>query len=280
MAHRVLVLGGSGWLGAAVVEVFAARFELHAPAHGAVHGAVDIADAVSVAAAIRVARAEVVVNLAAANTGDAETMGRVNALAPGVVAACTRAAGARLLHMSTDLVLDGRAAPYADDAPPHPVNVYGRTKAAGEAAVRAADPTAVILRTSLVFDPDVPDRFTRSVVERLARGESATLYTDEIRCPISRLRLAFVLAELVERADIRGISMNVAGTQALSRFDFAMRLLPRFGATRTDLVRAALAADAPDPRPIDLTLDVALARALLRTRLRSVDEELAAATAR
>jgi dTDP-4-dehydrorhamnose reductase len=110
----------------------------------------------------------------------------------------------------------------------------------------------------------------------MARGEASTFFTDEIRCPVPRGTLARVLAELAERADLRG-AMNVAGTQPLSRHDFGMRLLRAYGAVRTDLVRAARAADSPEPRPRDLTLDVSRARAALRTPLRSVDDELAAA---
>lgn len=240
-------------------------------------GEVDVADAASVGAALAAFLPDTVVNLAALNphAGDEAAMGRVNAVGAGVVARCVRAAGARLVHMSTDLVLDGRSPPYGDDAVADPLGAYGRTKAAGEAAVRAADPGALILRTSLVFDPKTPDRFTRSVLDRIALGVEAPLFVDEIRCPIARGTLSAVLAELVERPDVRGV-LNVAGTQALSRHDFGLRLLRRFGATRLDLVRRARAADAAEPRPLDLTLDVSRARSLLATPLRSVDEELAA----
>jgi dTDP-4-dehydrorhamnose reductase len=205
-------------------------------------------------------------------------MERINVAGAGLVAALARDAGARLVHMSSDAVLDGRSAPYGDDAPPCAVTAYGRSKAAGEAAVRAANPGALVVRTSLLFDPAAPERFTRTVIEGLARSEAATLYTDEIRCPISRTALASALAELLERDDVRG-TLNVAGTQPLSRFDFGMRLLRRFGATRLELVRAARAADLAEPRALDLTLDVSRARSLLRTPLRGVDEELAAAPA-
>lgn len=270
--RRVLVLGGSGWLGTAVVPAFAARFETAAPRHGEV----DVADEAAVARAIDAHGAGTVVNLAACNAGAPDELHRVNALGAGCVARAARTRGARLVHMSTDLVLDGREAPYGDDAPARPVNAYGRSKAAGETAVRAEDAGALVLRTSLVFDAAAPDRFTRSVLERLARGEPAALFVDEVRCPIARTRLADVLAELVERPDVSG-TLNVAGTQALTRAAFAMRLLRRFGAARLDLVREARAADAPEPRPLDLTLDVSRARALLRTPLVGVDEELGAA---
>lgn len=271
-AERVLLLGGSGWLGSAAAPALGERFAVAAPSHAEL----DVTDRAAVRAAIAAHGAGTVVNLAAQNAPEPVpgAMANVNSAGAGAVAAAARDADARLIHMSTDLVLDGREAPYRDDAPACPVNAYGRTKAAGEAVVLLAHPGALVLRTSLVFDPAVPDRFTRSVLDRLARGETAHLFTDEVRCPVSRGALARVLAELVARPEVRG-RMNVAGTQRLSRMDFGLRLLRRFGAARLDLVRPALAAEASEPRPLDLTLDVSRARALLATPLRSVDEELA-----
>jgi dTDP-4-dehydrorhamnose reductase len=269
LRRRVLVLGGSGWLGRAVVPAFAQRFDAWAPPHRQL----DVCDEASVSGAIAEFRADTVVNLAALNGGEPQAMERVNALGAAAVALAARAAGARLVHMSTDLVLDGRAAPYRDDAPARPVNAYGRSKAAGEDAVRTADPTALLLRTSLVFDPGVPDRFTHSVLERIARGEPAAVFVDEVRCPISRQALAAALAELTDRPEVSGM-LNVAGAQPITRADLALRLLRRFGAERLDLVSEARAADAPEPRPLDLTLDVSRARTLLRSPLPTVDEEL------
>ena len=272
--HRVLLFGASGWLGSAVAPFLAARCDLRAPSHADA----EVGDAASVAAAVTAFRPDVVVNLAAVNphAGGSGAMERINASGAGQVAAAARAAGARLVHMSSDAVLDGRLPPYRDDAPACPVNEYGRTKAAGERAVLAAHPEALVIRTSLVFDPDVPDRFTRSSMERLARGEPVDLYLDEIRCPVARGTLAAVLAELVERLEREELTgrLNVAGTQPLSRLDFGLRLLRRFGAAGLEFVRPVRSADAGEPRPLDLTLDVSRAQSLLATPLRSVDEEL------
>src|SRR5688500_13481917 len=105
MRRRVLVLGGSGWIGAAVAPALAASCDVLAPRHAEV----DVADAASVAGAIRAHRAGAVLNLAARNPpADAAQMRRANADGAGAVAAACAAAGARLVHMSTDLVLDGR----------------------------------------------------------------------------------------------------------------------------------------------------------------------------
>lgn len=84
---------------------------------------------------------------------DFETAYRVNAVAPGIIAELAARADIPVIHISTDYVFDGQARkPYATDAPVAPVNAYGRTKLAGEEAVRTAQPRAAILRTSWVYD--------------------------------------------------------------------------------------------------------------------------------
>jgi len=274
---RVLVLGASGWVGASVVAALRTVWDVAAPGHADV----DVADRGAVSRGITSTGCAAVLNLAAANPpADEATMERVNAVGAGRVAEAARDAGVRLVHVSTDLVHDGCSPPYADDAPARPLNAYGRSKAAGEAAVRRVLPGALVVRTSLVVDPAAPDRFTRSVIDRLARGETAALFVDEVRCPIARGTLAAALAELLARSDVGG-TLNVAGTQPISRHDLALRLLRRFGVGRLDLLRPARAADAAavaGPRPLDLTLDVSRAISLLSTPLRSIDEELTRAS--
>ena len=115
----------------------------------------DITDPAAVRAAV--AGCDLVVNTAAwtdvdGAEADEDAATAVNATGTANVAAACAEAGALLLQLSTDYVFAGRAtAPYPEDAPVQPVNAYGRGKAAGEAAVRAAFPAAVILRPSIIF---------------------------------------------------------------------------------------------------------------------------------
>ena len=117
----------------------------------------DLSDPRAIAAAVRDAGPDVVVNAAAYTAVDqAETepdvAAEVNALAPGHLAVAARRAGAALIHYSTDYVFDGRRrSPYPEDAPANPVSAYGASKAAGEAAVRAAGVPHLIVRTSWVY---------------------------------------------------------------------------------------------------------------------------------
>ena len=270
---KVLVFGGRGWVGQALVSVLTrAGHEVAAPRSEVC----DVADARDVDRVFAHTQPAAVVNAAAINpgAGDEARMRAVNAEAARHVAVASARCGARLVHVSTDVVLDGRSAPYRDDAKAAPLNAYGRTKADGEAAVLAACPSAVAVRTSLVYDPAAPDASTRGFIEKLRTGEPCRLFTDEIRCPIARPALAAALTELIA-LDVAG-TLNVAGAEALSRHEFGRLLLDWFKVPKRRNVEAARAADLAEPRPLDLTLDVSKARSLLAAPLLGVRETLSA----
>src|SRR5262245_41771966 len=274
---RVLVLGGHGWIGRALVPALRRKGHTVAAPRSA---ACDITDARAVRRAIAASRARAVVNAAAATSGerDEKLLAAVNVEGARNVAVAAAKAGARLVHVSTDVVLDGRAPPYRDDAPACPVNAYGRSKAAGERAVRAANPAAVLVRASHVYDLATPDPSLSAFAERLARGEPCRLFTDEVRCPVARRALASALTELVT-LDVAG-TLNVAGAEPLSRFDYGTLLLEWFRVPGRERVESARAAGLADPRPLDLTLDTSKARALLATPLPGVRATLERAAAR
>lgn len=150
---RILVFGSNGQVGSALVQCLAADVELVA----LTRAEVDVSDAAAVVRSIEEHKPDFVINAAAYTAVDrAETehdvAERVNAEAPGVMAAAARRAGAWLVHYSTDYVFDGSAhTPYPEDAPAAPLGVYGRSKLAGERAVRAASDRYLILRTSWVY---------------------------------------------------------------------------------------------------------------------------------
>ena len=118
----------------------------------------DITDPAAVAKAVSVVKPDVVVNCAAWTAVDAaeeheEEAFAINAHGAVNLAAACASVGALLVHPSTDYVFDGGAsAPYAEDAPTAPAGAYGRTKLAGEQAVRAALPDAsYIVRTAWMY---------------------------------------------------------------------------------------------------------------------------------
>jgi dTDP-4-dehydrorhamnose reductase len=176
----------------------------------------------------------------------AYVMGDANATVRGShnVALAAHRAGARLIHLSTDLVFDGEhGAPYTEDDEPRPITAYGQQKLEAEQLVRRLHPEALIVRTSLLFGP--PD----GPQEALARRDDVTFHTDEIRTPIRVRDLAAALLRLMGE---RGI-LHVAGPEALSRYEFATRL--RGG--------PVIGRPTPPGRARNVALDSSRARALL-----------------
>jgi dTDP-4-dehydrorhamnose reductase len=179
--------------------------------------------------------------------------------------------GARLVHLSTDQVFDGERAPYDDDSPLAPKSAYGRAKAASEAAVAAACPSAAIARPSLIWSLDPLDKQTAWLVDGMRRGERVTLFTDEVRCPVHLHDLAEALLELAVRPDLSG-PFNLGGPQALNRWDFGLKLLQALGLPRESNVLPSTVAESGLERARDLTLRRTRAERLLCTHLRGVDE--------
>jgi dTDP-4-dehydrorhamnose reductase len=174
--------------------------------------------------------------------GDAETIvqGTHN------VALAAHRSGARLIHLSTDLVFDGeQGAPYTEDDEPRPVMEYGQHKLEAEQLVRRVHPEALIVRTSVLLGP--PD----GPQEALAHRDDVEFHTDEIRTPI---RVAELAAALLRLGEERGL-LHVAGREAISRFELAARL--RGGPVR--------GRPTPPGRARNVALDSSRARALLHS---------------
>ena len=160
---KVLITGAGGLLGTPTVKVFEARQETQVLALG--RQALDITDAAEVEARVCELRPDLVVNCAAyTKVDDCESheaeANRVNGDGAGNVARWAAACGARLIHISTDYVFDGRGtSPYPEDHPtgdPSQLSAYGRSKLLGEQQVRRHHSRAVILRTAWLYGQNGP----------------------------------------------------------------------------------------------------------------------------
>lgn len=149
----ILLTGSGGQLGFELARSLAK--------HGNVvardRAALDLADADAIVAAVREVRPSLIVNAGAYTAVDAAESERaaafaVNARAPGILAEEAKRHDAVLIHYSTDYVFDGlRTIPYDEDAPAHPLNVYGASKHAGELAVAQSGARALVIRTGWVY---------------------------------------------------------------------------------------------------------------------------------
>lgn len=275
-----LITGASGLLGSEIVRLAAGRASLvgawfsraPAPQAGVDYVQLNVADRTAVQALVQDLRPAVIIHTAY-RKHDPDLL-RVTAQGAGYIAQAASAIGARLVHVSSDVLLDGEHAPYDESAPPAPLHPYGVAKAEAEALVRRAAPNAAIVRTSLICQLAPLDPISAWIGDSLRQGQPITLFTDEIRSPVWVQDLAAALIELAG-LDYAGV-INVAGPQPLSRYAMGKRLARRLGLDPRGIT-AGESLHSGLRRPRNCTLDVRLAQRLLRTRLRSYDEGIAAA---
>lgn len=197
---KVLVIGSSGQLALSLAERAEGRRNVDVVAVG--RPKLDLETPGSAASIITALKPDVVINAAAYTAVDQaenepDRAFRINAEAAGEIAATT-ACNARLIHLSTDYVFDGRSeAPYAEDATTHALNVYGRSKLAGEECVRFANPDHVIVRTSWVYSP-FSQNFLKTMIGAAQTNDHLRVVDDQRGCPTSALDLADGLLRVVD----------------------------------------------------------------------------------
>ena len=176
------------------------------------------------------------------------------------VAEAAAACGARLIHLSTDVVFAGRAAPYSESDPPFAITDYGMWKAEAERAVTDACPTAVLVRTSLMYATDSLAPMQLDVQRALTGQSSMAFFTDEFRCPAHAADVAAACGTLATMPDVTG-PLHVAGPQVLSRIEIATTIARWLGLDPGRL-RSASLTDSGLVRPSRIALDVTKAASL------------------
>ena len=198
----ILVLGGAGQVGTELQALaWPAGVSVHAPSRAEL----DITDAGAVARTLDARDYGVVINTAAYTAvdkaeADVVEAWRLNALAPAILAAATAAKTIPLVHVSTDYVFAGTKADgaYAPDEPIDPQSVYGASKAAGELAVRSANPRHAIVRTAWVVSPH-RGNFVKTMLRLAGERDALTVVNDQHGCPTSASDLAAALAVIAGR---------------------------------------------------------------------------------
>ena len=268
---KIIITGASGYLAQALVPIAAEQAEVvgiarHVDAISAnAHAiSVDIEDRAAVLDLVMSQQPDAIIHCAAINPGGSEeSMFDINERGTGHVAVAAKQLGCRLVSVSSDTVLSGNDAPYADDAPASPLseNVYAVSKARGEALITSLVPTAVIARTSLIYCTDTIDRGTEGFSKRLDAGHSLELFTDVIRQPIDGVSLSRSLCALaLEHVDESGI-MNIVGDEAMSRYTFGVRMLDFWGIDYKDRVEQTSGVGIAG-LPMDLSMSMNRAKAL------------------
>ena len=181
----------------------------------------------------------------------------INAAGAGEAARFAAEAGARFIHISTDYVFDGSGNAERDEsAPTGPLGAYGRSKLAGEEAVRAAAPDALILRTAWVYSP-FGHNFVRTMM-KLAQGrDELRVVADQRGNPTSALDLADGILVAARSGD--GGVYHLAGTGSASWAEFAEAIMDecrRLGLPAAKIVPIPTAEyPTPAKRPMNSMLD-------------------------
>ncbi len=292
---RILLTGASGLLGGNFAAVAARAGHEVVGTVGTWAGSeipglaqqlrLDLTDGDALAAVVRAARPEAIVNCAAMSEPaqcdrEPERSAALNVALPRRLAELAVQLGARLVHVSSEQVFDGSRAPYRVGDPVAPLTLYGRQKVESERAVLAAAPrSAAVVRVPLLLGHSPGGR--RSVHERLLRdwaeGRVARLFTDEIRQVCLADNLAAVLLELCAPAAPGGI-LHWAGAEPISRYELGCAIARRFGLDPAQHIVATQLAGTPlaATRQADLSMDLRPLSELLATK----PEPLAAQVAR
>ena len=256
---RTLVLGGTGMLGRAVVAETRSR---SFPVLGLSHEQLDIRDRDSLLYWMDAFRPELIVNCAAYTKVDlCEGEGRdlafaINGAALDNVVTAAREAKARVVHVSTDYVFDGKGSePYGEDHPTAPLSVYGQSKLDGERRVLAYEPSTVV-RTSWLFGPGGPN-FVATMVRLIEEGKPLRVVRDQEGAPTYTLFLARAILDLAAQ-DVRGI-VHYRNREPVSWYAFASEIAGLWSGTRRIPEVVPVTTDEfprPAPRPAFSVLDV------------------------
>ena len=224
MSTDILITGANGQLGYELVRSVPAQWNCF----GLARDALDISDAMAVRDCLQDRQPRVVINAAAYTAVDRaeneeDLAGAVNALAPGYLASACREIGARLVHLSTDFVFDGTGCmPYTPDREPAPLGAYGRSKLAGEQAVRDFLDDAVILRTGWVYSAH-GGNFVKTMLRLMQERDQLSVVDDQVGTPTWAAGLAQAIWALVARPELRG-TYHWSDAGVCSWYDFAVAI--------------------------------------------------------
>ena len=246
---RWIVTGAAGMLGTDLVERLA-EDDQEVRALG--RPDLDVTDADAVAREVR--DVDVVVNCAAwTAVDDAESQEAaafdLNAVAPQLLARAAREAGARMVQISTDYVFDGQAGePYAEDAALAPRSAYGRTKVAGEWAVRAENPDHLVVRTAWLYGAH-GGCFPKTMARLAADRPELQVVADQVGQPTWTADVADLVVRLVE-AQVPAGTYHATSSGQVSWHGFTRAIVESLGKD-PEMVRETTS-DAfvrPAPRP-------------------------------
>jgi dTDP-4-dehydrorhamnose reductase len=223
---KILLTGRDGQVGWELERALAPLGELVATSRAQL----DLADPDAIRRVVREAKPQVIVNAAAytavdnAESEPALAM-RINGEAPGVLAEEAKRLGALLVHYSTDYVFDGmKKAPYTEEDEPNPINAYGESKLAGEAAIRRSGCRHLVLRTSWVYSGRGRN-FYLTMLRLADEGKPIRVVDDQFGAPTSALDLARHSARLLGLGSVPEGLLHLSASGETTWFGFASEIM-------------------------------------------------------
>ncbi|MFY9802594.1 MAG: dTDP-4-dehydrorhamnose reductase [Candidatus Acidiferrales bacterium] len=236
MTPKILLTGKHGQIGHDLQDFLPRMGELIAPDRQQM----DLSRPDEIRRVIREIRPTLIVNAAAYTAVDQaekdESLARaINAEAPAIMAEEAKRIGAAIVHYSTDYVFDGaKNAPYEETDHTHPLNVYGKTKLAGEQAVRESGADHLILRTAWVYSTRGKN-FLLTILRLATEREELRIVNDQIGAPTWSREIASattqVLEQILTAKEDAGVWAKLGGTFHMTAagqttwFEFAKRIL-------------------------------------------------------
>ncbi len=241
---RILICGSNGLLGQRLALLFGYQTEyevLNTSHHRSFvlnkhlfdYTQLDIANRSDVKSLVSSFRPDIIINPAAMTNVDECEIQRENAWKINVIGVenlveAARRTGAKLIHISTDYVFDGKNGPYKEEDKPNPINYYGRTKLAGENAIITSEIPFSIIRTIVVYGVgvNVKNNFALWVYNSLQSGKNISCVDDQNSNPTYVGDLANGIVKCVEHNG-EGI-FHICGAEKVSRYDFAVSIAKYF----------------------------------------------------
>jgi dTDP-4-dehydrorhamnose reductase len=262
MTAPILLVGDRGMLGRAFRELFEGTARAY---QGFDLPDFDAADPSQVASLFQKPWSALIncaayTNVDAAETNEQAAL-RANATAPQVLAEACKRAGIPLVHFSTDYVFAGNAtSPYLVDAPLQPLGAYGRSKAAGEDAIRASGADYVMARTSWLYAPWA-NNFVRTMAKLTRDKPTLKVVDDQRGRPTSAEHLAKSTVALLDRKATGTFHVTDGGE--CTWYEFTVAIAKQLGRTCTITPCTTAEFPRPAPRPAYSVLDLSKTEALL-----------------
>jgi dTDP-4-dehydrorhamnose reductase len=285
LRKRVLVAGANGLLGQQLVKIFRDDYEVHAlglqpqprlrDGNFQYHQG-DITARPFLRALVQEIVPNFILNAAAFTDVDGsetqrEASWRVNVTGVENLLRAAQMIQARIVHVSTDYVFNGKSGPYREDDRPEPLGFYARSKLAGENVLRNSDANYAIARTMILYGTGVEIRpnFVTWLINQLRHGKSVRIVDDQFGNPTLASELAPALRALVESGH-RDI-YHISGSEVIDRYHFAIKIAEIFDLDAR-LIQAIKTADLKQasPRPLRSGFDISKAVRALNLKMSGV----------